>query len=266
MTVSVGLSYCKFRAKMASDLDKPRGFALLRREEAKAWLAPQSVGRVWGVGKAGQQKMERLGFRVIGALQGEDERTAAARLGDEGRRLWRLAMGVDERRVSPDRETKSISSETTFDADVTDREELTRVLLQHCDRVAARLRKAGLAAGGVTLKLRLPDFSLKTRSRGGLGPTQLAPKLFAAARALMDANPEGAAYRLIGVAATDLQPASAADEPDLLDGPSGRLVSREAAIAALRHNRSLFLGHQLFCDGMGAARPAGHAGATQIVF
>ena len=233
VTVSVGLSYCKFLAKMASDLDKPRGFALMRREDAKAWLAPLSVGRLWGVGRAGEERLKRLGVRLIGDLQRLDEWTAAARLGDDGRRLWRLAQGIDERRVSPERETKSVSSETTFDLDVADREELMRVLLIHCDRVAARLRKAELAAAGVTLKLRLPDFSLRTRSRGGLRPTQLAPRLFAAARALLEAQPEGAAYRLIGVAATDLEPASAVDDADLLD-KSRRETSREAAIAALR--------------------------------
>ena len=234
VSVSVGLSFCKFLAKMASDLDKPRGFALMRREEAKAWLAPQGVGRLWGVGKAGQQRLEKLGFRLIGDLQGVDEWAAAARLGDDGRRLWRLAQGIDERPVRPERETKSISSETTFDFDVDDREELTRVLLGHCDRVAARLRKAGLAAGGVTLKLRLPDFSLRSRSRGGLPRTQLAPRLFAAASALLEAQPEGTAYRLIGVAATDLGPADGADEADLIDRNAGREKSREAAIAVLR--------------------------------
>ncbi len=234
VSVSVGLSYCKFLAKMASDLDKPRGFALMRREEAKAWLAPQGVGRLWGVGKAGQQRLEKLGFRLIGDLQGVDEWAVAARLGDDGRRLWRLAQGIDGRRVTPDRETKSISSETTFDFDVSDREELTRVLLAHCDRVAGRLRKAGLAAGGVTLKLRLPDFSLRSRSRSGLPQTQLAPRLFAAARALLEAQPDGTAYRLIGVAAADLGPADEADETDLIDRNAGREKSREAAIAALR--------------------------------
>jgi DNA polymerase-4 len=234
VTVSVGLSYCKFLAKMASDLDKPRGFALLGREEAKAWLAPQGLGRLWGVGKAGERRLERLGFRLIGDLQRVDEGTAAARLGEDGRRLWRLAQGIDERRVSPDRETKSISSETTFDVDVGDREELTRVLLGHCDRVAGRLRRAGLVSCAVTLKLRLPDFSLRTRSRAGLRPTQLAPRLFAAARALLEAQPEGAAYRLLGVAATDLHPASTADDADLLDDESGREKLREEAIAVLR--------------------------------
>ena len=234
VSVSVGLSYCKFLAKMASDLDKPRGFTLMRREEAKAWLAPQGVGRLWGVGKAGQQKLEKQGFRLIGDLQGVEEGAVAARLGDDGRRLWRLAQGIDGRRVTPDRETKSISSETTFDFDVSDREELTRVLLAHCDRVAARLRKAGLAARGVTLKLRLPDFSLRTRTRGGLPRTQLAPRLFAAARALLEAQPEGTAFRLLGVAATELGPADDADETDLVDRSVGREKSREAAIAALR--------------------------------
>ena len=234
VTISVGLSDCKFLAKLASDLDKPRGFALLRREEAKAWLAPQSVGRLWGVGKAGQERLERLGFWLIGDLQRIDEWAAASSLGDDGRRLWRLAQGLDDRRVSPDRKTKSVSSETTFDADVADKGELTRVLLGHCDRVAARLRKEGLCATGVTLKLRLPDFSLRTRSRTGIRPTQLAPRLFAAARALLDAQPDGAAYRLLGVAATELAPAEGADEGDLVDRDAAREKSREAAIATLR--------------------------------
>jgi DNA polymerase-4 len=234
VTVSVGLSDCKFLAKLASDLDKPRGFALLRREEAKAWLAPQSVGRLWGVGRAGQERLERLGFRLIGDLQRLDEWAAASSLGDDGRRLWRLAQGLDDRRVSPDRKTKSISSETTFDCDLADKGELTRVLLGHCDRVAARLRKEGLAASGVTLKLRLPDFSLRTRSRTGMRPTQLAPRLFAAARALLDAQPDGTSYRLLGVAGTDLKPAAGADEDDLINHDAAREKSREAAIASLR--------------------------------
>jgi DNA polymerase IV len=232
VTVSIGLSYCKFLAKMASELDKPRGFAFLRREDAAVWLAPQGVGRLWGVGKAGERRLEQAGFRVIGDLQRVDEWTAAGRLGDDGRRLWRLARGIDARKVSPERETKSISSETTFETDVADGAELARVLLLHCDRVATRLRKEGLAASTVTLKLRLPDFTLKTRSRGGLAPTQLAPRLFAVARDLLAAQPAGQAYRLLGAAASELTDAAGADEDDLIEGT--REKSREAAIAALR--------------------------------
>jgi DNA polymerase IV len=234
VTISIGLSYCKFLAKLASDLDKPRGFALIRREDAKAWLAPQTIGLLWGVGRVGLERLERLGFRTIGDLQRIDERTAVARLGDDGLRLWRLAQGRDDRRVVVEREAKSISSETTFDRDIGDKPELTRILLVHCDRVAARLRKEGLAASGLTLKLRLPDFSLRTRSRGGIKPTQLAPRLFEAARPLLDAQPDGIAYRLLGIAATGLAPSQGADEDDLIGGERYREKDREAAIASVR--------------------------------
>ena len=234
VTVSVGLSYCKFLAKLASDLDKPRGFSVIGRAEARAVLAPMSVGRLWGVGKVAEARLGRLGLTTIGDLQALDEKTAAARLGDDGRRLWRLAQGIDARRVTPDREAKSVSSETTFEIDVADRDELTRTLLSHCDRVAARLRKSGLAAGAVTLKLRTPDFHLHSRSRSGLDSTQMAPRLFAVARALLEAEPVGQAYRLIGVAAGDLAPAAEADGADLLEGDRSREKAREAAIATLR--------------------------------
>ena len=234
VTVSVGLSYCKFLAKLASDLDKPRGFAVITREEAKAWLAPQSVGRLWGVGRIGRERLERSGFRVIGDLQRIDEWAAVSRLGDDGLRLWRLAQGRDDRPVVAEREPKSISSETTFDCDISDKAELTRILLVHCDRVAARLRKEGLSACGVTLKLRLPDFSLRTRSRAGMKATQLAPRLFEAARPLLDAQPDRTAYRLLGIAATELAPSERADEDDLVGGDGDRERFREAAIASLR--------------------------------
>jgi DNA polymerase-4 len=234
VTVSVGLSYCKFLAKMASDLMKPRGFAMIAREEAKAWLAPQDIGRLWGVGRVGRERLERRGFHRIGDLQRIDEREAMMRLGDDGLRLWRLAQGRDDRAVSAERETRSVSSETTFDRDIADKAELTRVLLVQCDRVATRLRREGLATHGVTLKLRLADFSLRTRSRSGLAATQLAPRLFAAARALLEAQPDGVAYRLLGVAATDLAPAEGADADDLLTRDGGRERFREAAIATLR--------------------------------
>ena len=234
VTVSVGLSYCKFLAKLASDLDKPRGFSVIGRAEARAVLAPMSVGRLWGVGKVAEARLAGLGLKTIGDLQALDEKAAAARLGDDGRRLWRLAQGIDARRVTTDRETKSVSSETTFEIDVADRDELTRTLLSHCDRVAARLRKSGLAARAVTLKLRTPDFHLHSRSRSGLDSTQMAPRLFAVARALLEAEPAGQAYRLIGVAAGDLAPAEEADAADLIEGDRSREKAREAAIATLR--------------------------------
>jgi DNA polymerase-4 len=178
--------------------------------------------------------MERSGFRVIGDLQGIDEWAAVSRLGDDGLRLWRLAQGRDDRPVVAEREAKSISSETTFDSDISDKAELTRILLVHCDRVAGRLRREGLSARGVTLKLRLPDFSLRTRSRAGMKATQLAPRLFEAARPLLDSQPDRTAYRLLGVAATDLALTETEDQGDLVGSGGDREKFREAAIASLR--------------------------------
>ena len=234
VTVSVGLSYCKFLAKLASDLDKPRGFAVIGREEAKTRLAPLGVGRLWGVGKVAEERLKKLGVSTIGDLQRWDEAGAAARIGEDGRRLWRLSQGIDDRRVSIEREAKSLSAETTFEEDIADRAELQRILLRLCEKVAIRLKRAGLAAGGVTLKLRTPDFKLRTRTRSGLPPTQLATRLFGIARTLLEAQPTGERYRLIGIGAADLRPGAEADEADLIEGDRSREKARESAIDALR--------------------------------
>jgi DNA polymerase-4 len=233
VTVSIGLSYCKFLAKFASDLDKPRGFSSIAREEAIALLAPLSIGRLWGVGEVSRRRLEALGFRTIGDLQKIDQGQAIARIGEDGRRLWRIARGIDDRRVSTERETKSISAETTFEEDIGDRDELERTLLGLCEKLARRLKQAEFATGGVTLKLRLPDFKLRTRARA-LPPTQLAPRLFEAARGLLAAQPASERYRLIGVGASDLRPASEADAADLLGANRAREKARETAIDALR--------------------------------
>ena len=234
VTVSVGLSYCKFLAKLASDLDKPRGFQVIRADEAVARLAPMPIGRLWGVGKIAEARLAKLGLARIGDLQRLDETSAIRQIGDDGQRLWRLAHGIDERKVSVDRDVKSLSAETTFEQDVADRDELERVLLRLSEKLARRLKAAGLAAGGVTLKLRTPDFKLRTRTRTGMPPTQMAMRLFSAARTLLLAQPEGEFYRLIGVGAADLRPAAEADAYDLVEGDRGREKAREHAIEALR--------------------------------
>jgi len=234
VTVSVGLSYCKFLAKLGSDLDKPRGFTIVRREEALVRLAPMPVGRLWGVGKVAEERLAKLGLRLIGDLQRLDEREAMAKLGDDGRRLWRLARGMDERKVTIGREAKSLSAEVTFETDVAERAELERALLRLCEKLARRLKDAGLAAGGVTLKLRTPDFKLRTRTRSGLDPTQLPLRLFHEARALLAQQPPHEAYRLIGIGAADLRPGAEADAADLIEGDKSREKAREKAIDALR--------------------------------
>ncbi len=234
VTVSVGLSYCKFLAKLASDLDKPRGFAVIRRDEALRRLAPLSVSRLWGVGKVAEARLAKLGLRAIGDIQKLDEREAMAKLGDQGLRLWRLSRGLDERKVTVDHEAKSISAEVTFEYDIVERAELERVLLTLCEKVARRLKSAGLAAGGVTLKLRTPDFKLSTRTRTGQPPTQLTMRLFAEGRALLAREPAGRFYRLIGIAAAGLEPGAEADAADLVEGERTKEKAREGAIDALR--------------------------------
>lgn len=234
VSVSLGLSYCKFLAKLASDLDKPRGFAIVGRAEARALLAPMPVGRIWGVGKVAQARLDKAGLRLIGDVQAFDETTMVARHGAEGARIWRLANGIDARRVTPLREIKSISSETTFERDTADKEQLMSALLVQCERVAARLKRQELACRSITLKLRTADFKLRTRSRLAPQPTQLATRLFHAARALLEKELDGGPFRLLGVSTADFSSAETSDRPDLGGGDIGREKAREQAIDSLR--------------------------------
>ena len=143
ITVSIGLSCNKFLAKIASDLDKPRGFAVLGAGEAQKFLAPKPVNFIFGVGKVSATRLARDGFHYIADLQRTSEVEMARRYGDEGRRLARLARGIDERKVSADRETKSVSSETTFDRDISDYRELERILWAQTEEVSTRLERKG---------------------------------------------------------------------------------------------------------------------------
>jgi DNA polymerase-4 len=235
ISVSIGLSYCKFLAKIASDFDKPRGFSVLGRAEAKAFLADKPVRLIWGIGKVEETRLAKAGFRTIGDLQRRSEIEVMKLLGNEGRRLWRLANGIDDRGVNPERETKGISAETTFDADYADAQTLRPILFRLCERVAKRLKAADLAGRSVTLKLKSSDFRLRTRSRSGLPATQLASRLFDNADALLKPELDGTRYRLIGIGAGDLVDAAEADHGDLAgDTAIARVKSREAAVDTLR--------------------------------
>jgi DNA polymerase IV len=234
ITASIGLSYCKFLAKIASDLDKPRGFKLIGRNEAKTFLAAKPVGLIWGVGKIAQDRLARDGFRLIGDLQAREERDLLRLYGQEGQRLWRLAQGQDNRRVEPEHSAKSISSETTFESDFSQADDLVPILYRLSERVAGRLKHAELASRSVTLKLKTTDFKIRTRSRSGLPATQLSGRLFAAARDLLLPELDGAKFRLIGLAANDLCPAAEADLGDLVDSGVVREKAAETAIDSLR--------------------------------
>lgn len=234
ITVSVGLSYCKFLAKIASDLDKPRGFAIIGRAEARDFLASKPVGLIWGVGAVAQERLARDGFRTIGDIQAMSETDFMRRLGGEGQRLWRLANGIDDRKVSPERETKSVSSETTFDEDVSDPRTLTRVLLALSEKVSARLKAQGIGGETVTLKLKTADFRIRTRARTLPEPTQLSGRIFEAARALLEKEADGTRFRLIGVGLSGLYEEERADQGDLADIEVKREKAAENAIDALR--------------------------------
>jgi DNA polymerase IV len=217
ITVSVGLSCNKFLAKIASDLDKPRGFAALDQDEARALLADKPVGFIFGVGPATQERLLQRGFRTIADLQRADEIEMMKQFSAEGRRLWRLARGIDDRTVVPDRGAKTISNETTFETDIRDFATLEKILWRLCEKVSSRLKSGELAGSTITLKLKTADFRQRTRAQSIHAPTQLAAKIFATAREMLTKEIDGTSFRLIGAGVSALKPGSVADDTDMLD-------------------------------------------------
>ena len=220
-------------AKIAAGRDKPRGFCVLGAEAATL-LAPEPVRLLPGVGPALARGLEAMGITRLGQLQALDDRTARARLGDDGPPLVRRARGEDTRRVDPARETKSISAETTFETDISDRATLERQLWRMAEKLGRRLREQDIAAGGVVLKLKTAAFALRTRAHRLAAPTRLPELLFAAAGVMLAREADGTAFRLIGIGAQPLLPGRLADQPDLADPQAPRRVAAQAAIDALR--------------------------------
>lgn len=215
VTVSVGLAPNKFLAKLASDLRKPRGFSIIGRIEAKAFLAPLPVTKIHGVGAATASRMTDMGLTTIADLQLLSAAELNGRFGKLGLRLAQFAHGEDDRRVTPVRAAKSISAETTFTRDTADAAHLAEVARPLAERVAAQLQRKALAASGVTVKLKTADFRLLTRSRRLGNPTQRADVLLRHALPLIAREADGTFFRLIGIGAEGLVPASEADPPDL---------------------------------------------------
>jgi len=234
ITISVGLSANKFLAKIASDLDKPRGFSVLSAEEAPAFLAPRPVTFIWGVGKVFGETLARDGYRTIADLQRADETELMRRYGVEGQRLARLACGIDQRSVSPDRETKSVSAETTFAADIADQRTLERLLWELCEKVSARLKAKDIAGATVTLKLKTADLRLRTRARSLPAPTQLAAMIFEQGRELLAREVDGTQFRLLGIGVSALTGDEGADPADLVNASAQRTAAAEHAMDRLR--------------------------------
>jgi DNA polymerase-4 len=234
ITVSVGLSHNKFLAKLASDLEKPRGFSIIGRAETAARLADLPVGVVPGIGASTQGKLARIGVTHLRHVRGIPLPDLAKVMGREAAELIRFANGEDARPVRSERATKSLSAETTFDVDISRFEDLEPILWRLCEKLSRRLKAAGLAGASVVLKLKDSKFQLRTRTASGLPPTQLASRLFEASRRLLKAECDGAAFRLIGVGAADLRDAAEADRGDLADPEVVRDAKREAAVDRLR--------------------------------
>jgi DNA polymerase IV len=221
ITVSIGLSSNKFLAKLASELEKPRGFSVIGRTEAKGFLAPLSVRKIHGVGAVTARRMEESGLKTIGDLQALKEQELVARFGKFGQRLALFAHGDDDRAVTPYRPVKSISAETTFAQDTASRIRLREVAEGLSDRVAAQLARKGVAGSSIVLKLKTSDFRILTRSRRLSHPTQRAALIFDSVASLIDREADGRTFRLIGVGVGDLGPATAADPTDLFTFAGG---------------------------------------------
>ena len=234
ITGSIGLSHNKFLAKVASDLDKPRGFSVIGRAETAAFLRDRPVRLIWGVGEVGQAALEAAGIRTFADLLRWERRDLHARFGQTGERLWHLARGEDHRRVSANEPVKGISNETTFHDDTADPDILDGHIWRLSEKVADRAKAKGIAGRVVTLKLKRADHSLITRRIGLRDPTQIADRIYRAARGLFD-QVNGGPYRLLGVGLSELHPEAEADPSgDLLDPEAARRAGAERAVDRVR--------------------------------
>jgi len=220
ITASIGLAPNKFLAKLASDLDKPRGFSLIGSNEARSFLAPMSVTKIWGVGPALTRRLAEAGISKIGQLQTRGEEELVSRFGSIGRRLAQFSIGEDARSVGTKSIRKSVSAETTFEHDLAAFFEIEQALQGLCKRVSERLRRANMAGNAIVLKLKTSDFKLRTRTASLSHPTQRANLLYETGATLLTKELDGKTkFRLIGIGVTRLRDTLDADPPDMLDGP-----------------------------------------------
>ncbi|MEE8238409.1 MAG: DNA polymerase IV [Gammaproteobacteria bacterium] len=204
LTVSVGLSSTKYVAKVASAHRKPDGLTLVASEDARAWLAPQSIARLWGAGSKTQAKLRELGFDTIGDVAAADRAYLVEQLGSAGARFHELSHARDSRPVVSSRKSKSIGSERTLHEDVTSREDIKTHLRRSADKIGKRLRRAGLVARGVRVKLKTSDFRLLTRQCPLNEPSDVADTLYLAGADLLQQFADPGPFRLVGMAAFDL--------------------------------------------------------------
>ncbi|MBN1772915.1 MAG: DNA polymerase IV [Deltaproteobacteria bacterium] len=204
LAASAGIAAVKFIAKIASDLAKPNGQLEVPADETVAFLAGLPVARLWGVGPRTEEVLRELGLRTIGDLAAADPRGLERRLGRAGRELWELSRGIDEREVIPDHQAKSVGAEDTFEEDLSGLEALRPRLHSQALRVGRRLRRAGLRARTVQLKVKFSDFHLVTRRSTLEQPTDDGQTLYRAALELLERLAPTRPVRLTGVSGQEV--------------------------------------------------------------
>ena len=235
ITGSIGLSHNKFLAKVASDLDKPRGFSVIGKAETTDFLRPKPVRLIWGIGPAAQSSLEAAGIRTFDDLLRWDRRDLHDRFGGMGERLYSLARGEDGRRISAHTPVKGLSNETTFHDDTNDPDILDGHIWRMAEKVSGRAKAKEKAGRVVTLKLKRANHKLLSKRQSLHQPTQLADTIYRTARALFDQVGDQGPYRLLGVGISELVPAGDADrEGDLLDPDAGKRAEAERAADAIR--------------------------------
>ncbi len=205
LTASVGLAPNKFIAKIASDLEKPDGFVVVRPDEVQTFLESLSVTCLWGVGAKTAATLQGLGIKTIGELARWPESALCRRLGRIGTHLLQLSRGIDDRPVIPGAMAKSIGAETTFSVDLEDLRHIRQNLLRLAERVSTRLRREGFAGSTITLKLRYANFTTLTRSVTVPQPIVLTDEIYSTALSLLQEIAwHGRRIRLLGIAVSKL--------------------------------------------------------------
>ncbi|MBT8408799.1 MAG: DNA polymerase IV, partial [Alphaproteobacteria bacterium] len=225
----------KFLAKVASDLDKPRGFSIIGAAETQEFLSEKPVNLIWGVGPQAKAALEKAGVKTFSDLLRWEKPDLVARFGGMGERLWHLARGEDHRRVSANAPVKSISNETTFGEDTADPDILDGHIWRLAENVADRAKAKEKAGRTVTLKLKRANHRILTRQASLTDPTQIADRIYRTARALFDQVGDEGPYRLLGVGISHLSDADMADTGgDLLDPQAKQRAEAERASDRIR--------------------------------
>ena len=232
---SIGLSHNKFLAKLASDLDKPRGFSIISQRETLDLLAPLPIKKIWGAGPVLQRKLKSDGIQTFADLRRRDLKVLVKRYGTMGNRLWHLARGLDHRSITTREPVKTISKEITFFEDTSDTDLLDGHLWRLAEKVSDRCKARNYAGKTVNLKVKKADFKLLTRSITLNEPTQMTDRIYTNVRQMLNNIIDNAPFRLIGVGISHLTKPEDADQfMDLLEQDAAKRAKAERATDTIR--------------------------------